>query len=758
MLKHFFTSIILVAFSTTFSQTLHPQNGLIYDNSSVSRVDVLIDSDSLAFLLHPDSLESDHEYPADIIFKRGSVSDTVLHVGFRLRGNTSRFSAKKSYKIAINSFTSGRRYEGVKKLNINGEHNDPSISRARICWNLGEVLHLPVSRTAHTEVYINGIYMGVYINIEHINDDWLMLRYGDDGGNLYKCTWPADLNYISTNPNSYKLADSDGNRVYELQTNENADDYSDLATFIKVLNQSQTSQLECALDSIFDIEGYLKTLAFEVVTGHWDNYSYNKNNYYLYHNLATGKMEYIAYDMDNTFGVDWFNIDWATRNVLNWNNSSSNLPLSSKLLNLPQLKEIYKYYLREINQVIASQGFENMIDSIYNQIQPYASLDTVKSLDYGFTNADFRNSFDTTAAQQHVKKGLKTYIDQRVASTNTQLGSFDVAPIIRFPKIEFVGNPAEAKISAFVQDENISMVEGLYRINGQANQTIQLFDDGNHDDGNAGDGIFANKIGNLPIGKISFQVKATDNLNKIRTRPCTALEVFIPLVNELVINEFMADNDGLIMDQNGDYNDWIEIYNNSTDTIDLSGFFLTDNGSDPDQWQMPQVDINPHDFYLVWASGTTANGQNHSNFKLSKDGEEILIFKQNGSIFDTIDHIIFGGQSTDISFGRSMDAAPNWVFFNSPTPGSSNNFAGINDVKAELSSIYPNPFNSELIIENKSSVAMVVEIFSATGNLINKIKVSGYEIYVYNDHLPSGLRIIRINHDNSVIIKKITKF
>lgn len=757
MLKHFFTLLILVAITTTFAQTIHPSNGLVYDNTSVSRIYVTINPDSLAFMLHPDSLESDHEYPADIIFKRGNVSDTVLHVGFRLRGNTSRFSAKKSYKIAINSFTSGRRYEGVKKLNINGEHNDPSISRARICWNLGEVLHLPVSRAAHTEVYINGIYMGVYLNIEHINDDWLMLRYGDDSGNLYKCTWPADLNFISTNPNSYKLADSDGNRVYELQTNETADDYTDLATFIKVLNQTQTTQLECALDSMFDIEGYLKTLAFEVVTGHWDNYSYNKNNYYLYHNQATGKMEYIAYDMDNTFGVDWFNIDWATRNVLNWNNSSSNLPLSSKLLSLPQLKEIYKFYLREINQVIASQDFENMIDSIYNQIRPFAYLDTVKSLDYGFTNADFRNSFDTTSAQQHVKKGIKTFIDQRVASTNSQLGTFDVAPIIRFPKIEFSGNPIEARISAFVQDENIAQVEGIFSLNGQSNQTIQLFDDGMHDDGTAGDGIFANKISGLPVGKISFQVKATDNLSKIRTRPCTAKEVFIPLVNELVINEFMADNDGFIMDQNGQYNDWIEIYNNSSDTIDLSEFFLTDNGSDPDQWQMPQVDINPGDFFLVWASGSTANGQNHSNFKLSKDGEEILILKQNGSSFDTIDHIVFGGQSTDISFGRSIDAAPNWVFFNQATPGESNNTASIMENLESDISIFPNPFQNSYLITNAGKTKMTIEIYDAFGLKLDEQDIWENSSKTIIDEGVPGLRLIMISSPNYLITKKLIK-
>ena len=73
------------------------------------------------------------------------------------------------------------------------------------------------TRVAHTEFYINGEYKGLYINVEHINDDFLKLRFGNDQGNLYKCGWPADLHYISDNPNDYKM-ENNGERVYELKT------------------------------------------------------------------------------------------------------------------------------------------------------------------------------------------------------------------------------------------------------------------------------------------------------------------------------------------------------------------------------------------------------------------------------------------------------------------------------------------------------------------------------------------------------------
>ncbi|MDP4743113.1 MAG: CotH kinase family protein, partial [Schleiferiaceae bacterium] len=102
-------------------------------------------------------------------------------------GNTSRNSGKKSFKISFNSFQSGARWEGLKDLNLNSEHNDPSISRARIGWHLLSDLGLAASRVSPVRLYINGDFYGLYANVEHINDDYVERRYGGKAGNLYKC-------------------------------------------------------------------------------------------------------------------------------------------------------------------------------------------------------------------------------------------------------------------------------------------------------------------------------------------------------------------------------------------------------------------------------------------------------------------------------------------------------------------------------------------------------------------------------------------
>ncbi len=758
MVRPFFLAFFFAFTASIFAQPIHPASGWIYDQSSVSRIDISINSDSLAQLLDPLNAYSDHEYPADMVFTRNGQPDTVLNVGFRLRGNTSRVAAKKSFKISINTFVSGRRYQGVKDMNLNGEHNDPSISRSRICWNLGVAEAMPVSRSSHTELYINGVYKGLYINIEHLNDDWLGLRFGNSNGNLYKCTWPANLNFISTNPNDYKLLNGNGTRVYELKTNETQDDYSGLAHFIDVLNNTPANQLECALDQIFNIEGYMQALAFEVTAGHWDNYSFNKNNYYLYENPETGKIEYLPYDIDNSMGVDWFNINWATRNANNWGSTNAGyLPLSERLLALPQLNEIYKFYLSEINQKFGNATFINGVDSIYNQIKIYAEADTFKALDYGFTNLDFKNSFDSTQAQLHVKMGIKTYINQRAASTTAQLGTFNTAPIIRDVKLAFLWPVTDALVTAFVADETALTVLCTWSLNGGSPVNTPLFDDGNHNDGAAGDGTFGGMLSNLTSGSISYQVTATDATNKTRTRPCNAKTVAIPTAQALVINEFMADNDAVYQDDFGDYNDWIELYNNTNDSIFLGDFYLTDDATDPTQFKLPTQYLAAHDYKIIWASDEGSKGPDHANFKLSKSGEEIGLFYDDGTSVDTADFILFGAQTTDVSYGRQYDASPVWVFFTSSTPNFSNYPLSVPEESKIGLKLYPNPYKNTVVLENPTSEVITVNVYIALGQQLFSTQILPYQTLEWQDENAAGLRIFElISGRKTEVVKLLT--
>ena len=157
---------------------------------------------------------------------------------------------------------------------------------------------------------------------------------------------------------------------------------------------------------------------------------------------------------------------------------------------------------------------------------------------------------------------------------------------------------------------------------------------------------------------------------------------FEPLVEQrfppqflLVINEFMASNNNSSQDPEGQYDDWIEIYNTGVDVVDICGMYLTDNLSNPVKWQIPVTDpalttIEPGGHLLIWADGDISDPGLHANFKLDANGEEIGLFNNDG--ITMIDSVIFGEQTGDISYGRYPDGTDNWRFFGSPSPAVEN--------------------------------------------------------------------------------------
>ncbi len=158
----------------------------------------------------------------------------------------------------------------------------------------------------------------------------------------------------------------------------------------------------------------------------------------------------------------------------------------------------------------------------------------------------------------------------------------------------------------------------------------------------------------------------------------------------VVINEWMAGNTSTINDPlDGNFSDWFELYNPGTEPVDLSGFTLTDNLSNPTKWTIPNgVAIQPGEFLLVWAdSQPEQNGQGahlHADFNLSLSGEAIGLYAPNGF---PITSVTFGQQTNDISEGRWPDGAAERYFMPTPTPGAPNQIPGQTNQPPALTAI-----------------------------------------------------------------------
>lgn len=417
----FFFVFILFASGKLYSQSV------LFDNSRVSSVYIEIHPDSLAYIMK--NILSDHYFKSKFIYDYGTGRDTVKDAGFRLRGNTSRKAQKKSFKISFNEYVSGRKYQGVKKINLNGQHNDPTLVREKLFYDTWKNLGMVDRRTSFVKLYINNTYYGLYTNLEEYDKDWLQKVYGEKSGNLYKCTYPADLVYHGSNPQTYKeigSASLTGGRAYDLQTNETEDDYTDLIDLITTLNEPADSLFALKIAQKINVDGFLKAFALDVATGNWDDYMYNKNNYFLYHRSDTHKFEFIAYDTDNTFGVDWLKLDWTTRNCLNWYMNGESRPLASKLLAVPAFKWRYQLFLDTIvRKVLNPEFIFPHIDSLQILITGAALSDTYRTLDYGYTTADFFNGFSKTV-DAHTPYGIKPFIIKRSGTILEQLATTSV--------------------------------------------------------------------------------------------------------------------------------------------------------------------------------------------------------------------------------------------------------------------------------------------------------------------------------------------
>jgi hypothetical protein len=140
-------------------------------------------------------------------------------------------------------------------------------------------------------------------------------------------------------------------------------------------------------------------------------------------------------------------------------------------------------------------------------------------------------------------------------------------------------------------------------------------------------------------------------------------------VTTVVINEFMAVNESTIQNDEGNYTDWIELYNTADYSIDLSGMFLTDNLTSY-RWQFPNgTVIQAHGYLLVWADANVMLGGLHTNFKLDGDGETIGLYATDGSLMDSV---TFGEQIADISYGRTVNGGSSWTYITDSTPGEAN--------------------------------------------------------------------------------------
>jgi hypothetical protein len=146
---------------------------------------------------------------------------------------------------------------------------------------------------------------------------------------------------------------------------------------------------------------------------------------------------------------------------------------------------------------------------------------------------------------------------------------------------------------------------------------------------------------------------------------------------QVTINEFSASNLSDFPDNYGKHEDWIELYNNSATTANVSGWYLSDNQANPTKWMLPvNATIGAHGYLLVWCDGRdeVSDGEFHSNFKLNqtKGLEEVVLSDALGNV---LQNVPLGLTQEGHAMCRETNGSATWMVTTAPTPGNSNNLA-----------------------------------------------------------------------------------
>ena len=754
-----------------FTGLLFPNNSWkVYDDSELAIINITVDSDAISWMYDWDNIESDSLHIGTIHFQNAYIDESIDSIGFRLRGNTSRSSAKKSFKVDFNHFVSGRDFHGIEKLNLNGEHNDPSVVRAKLSWDLYQDMGMVSTRAAHAKLYINGEYYGLYISVEHIDDSFISKNFQNDNGNLWKCLWPADLTYRGDQAEDY-YPYWDDRRPYELKTNTNEYDYSKLARLIRIIHQSPDS-----LDMVLDIKKTMQYLTMNILTGSWDDYRFLRNNFYLYHDPSDDLFHFIPYDYDNTFSIDWFDIDWSTIDPYDYSViDSDGRPLTDLLFSEQKYRDLFSHFLEFYTEKIfiidsISMGLDHWLDQLYQA----AEEDNYRTMDYGFTIDDFVNSYGNNFQLDHVKQGLLEYITNRKTALDQQIMFEGNIPMIyesdKKPDIVIVGDTVNIEAAMFGSPLSFYLFylkEGQEywsstSFSFQPDTLSYLIED--HDR------WVANFIPD-DVGQYYWYLFANSDDGSYRypLYDFNSFEVIEPVANQPVaINELLAKNETVNSDEEGEFDDWIELFNYSDITVDLSYHFLTDKVDDLTKWQFPDsgAGLESGQYMLVWCDEDQEQGILHTNFKLSSSGEFIALVAPDGTTI--LDSVTFPPQTEDISYGISDLYDDEWAYM-VPSPGSYNESLSYDDKTLppghfQLKNIYPNPFNSSFNIDlnmDRDPRDVTIKLFSLTGAEVTSKTIRGLNKGSHiismemKGLLSSGSYILRVNSEGHSLNRKV---
>ena len=755
-MKYLITSFFLLLGAMTRAQDF-------YDMNTIQTIEITFAQSNWDQLLDAAYAGSGDYIMAQSVTINGEVFDSV---GVKYKGN-STYNAnqvKNPWHIELDTYKE-HDYEGYTDIKLANVAKDPSFLRDVLGYQiLRQYMDAPLPNYAN--LYVNGTLIGLYSNTESISKKFVNNHFGSKGNAFFDCSPPEGAGPQGGDYPNLVYLGQDSTDYYEAYDIKSDAGWAELIDLCDTLANHTT-----AIEKILDVDKALWMLAFDNVIVNLDSYlGVFSQNYYLYRD-DYGRFLPVVWDLNESFGV------FSQTGTSNLNNitakrqmshllhaNDASWPLVQKLLSVPMYKRMYLAHFKTILQENFANGtYYDTGLALQNVIKAAVQADNNKFFTYNNFIANLTTDVTSGGGPMatsapgitSLMNGRNTYLSALTDFTNTEPAISGIALSDPTPVIS-----ETITVTASVTNAN-SVYLGYRTEAGAPFERVQMFDDGAHGDGAANDGTYGVAMEivntftqyyiyaeNSNIGKFSPQRAEYEYHTITATISGTT-------TGDLVINEFMASNEATVADQDGEFDDWIELYNNTASPIDLGGYFLSDDAADLMKWQFPTgAFIDGNGYLIIWADDDEDQSGLHTSFKLSAAAESVFLVDASGTI---IEEVSFVDQTTDISYGRYPNGTGNFQTM-SPTFNAENMVTtGTSDAELEavVLKVFPNPAQYEITVSASEELSSVL-IFNLTGQVVSEHFPNSTEERIDIGHLAGGMYFIRaVTRDEKVLSQKI---
>ncbi|MEJ6560087.1 MAG: lamin tail domain-containing protein [Akkermansiaceae bacterium] len=545
---------------------------------------------------------------------------------------------------------SGDELLGAGKLTLDYPVRDATNQREQLIHWFADQLKLPTLHRRDVYLYMNGSRrLTIYHDAEQPDGVVTSSHFPGEDGELFKTandneTTDAGVRIRPFVRNLLDVFEADGvirPARYRWTTGARArgsrtrlDDTSIIDLMQRADNTMADYEEELA--EIIDMDNWMRTFALNDLASFWDSFGNpNWKNSYIYKQEG-GKWVQFTWDFDVGLGTDG-------RDPPNQALFPSNV--DANIQRMYQTPAFVRSYWRAMGEALGTFFSGSEVTPI---------LEAKRSA-YDAAGLNFTSPFSPSGAGL----SLTNWIDQRVAFIQPQLNVIDDPFMVATPldgsstatQVITISGTAPVEVAMIVVNEIPLNIEWTSESEWEAPYTLQA-------------GV--NSLAIRALGTAGLEV-ASETLTVTFTGSVTWPQV--------VINEWMASNDTTLSDPaDGDFEDWIELFNSEATEVDLEGWFLSDDPADPFKFQVPSgFEIPAGSFLLVWADDEIIqnepafNSDLHASFKLGVGGESILLSAPDGTLVSRVD---FGQQVADKTEGRTSSGDVSALA--SPSPGSIN--------------------------------------------------------------------------------------